>query len=395
MPISKKVKESMARASWIRRMFEQGIALKKEFGEEAVLDFSLGNPVTEPPEEFFAELGRLAQERTKGAHRYMPNTGFAQAREAVAKQLSEETGIPLEPDGVIMTCGAAGGLNVAIKTIADAGDEILILAPYFAEYLFYAENFGVRPVIVETDENFDPDLAAMERAITPKTRGLIINSPNNPTGKVYSADFYEALNHLLLRKEKETGRPLYVLADDPYSKLVYDGLKVPRAISFVKNCMGITSHSKDLSIPGERIGYMAISPHCADGKELINGAAFCNRTLGFVNAPALIQRIVPPLQSLAVDVSHYQAKRDLLYNALTEIGYEMVKPGGAFYLFPKSPIPDDVRFVRMLQEKKVLTVPGTGFGRPGHFRIAFCVGDEVVRRSISLFGEVYEEAKGL
>lgn len=390
MPISEKVKENMSRASWIRRMFEEGIALKKQFGEKEVLDFSLGNPVEEPPEAFFDELRRLAQERPRGAHRYMANAGFQETRSAVAAQLAKETGIAFSPEELLMTCGAAGALNVAIKTIADAGDEIIVLAPYFAEYLFYTENFGVKPVIVETDENFEPDPDAIAAAITPRTRGLIVNSPNNPTGKVYSAEFYRALDGLLLQKEKETGRPIYVLADDPYSKLVYDGEKAPRALSLVKNCIGISSHSKDLSLPGERIGYLAVSPRCADAKELINGAAFCNRTLGFVNAPALIQRLVAPLQSCPAAVSRYQAKRDLLYNALREIGYKMIKPGGAFYFFPQSPIPDDVRFVQLLQERKVLTVPGTGFGRPGHFRIAYCVEEDTVKRSLSRFAEAYD-----
>ncbi len=394
MPISQKVKESITRASWIRKMFEEGILLKKTFGEEEVLDFSLGNPTMEPPEEFFAELERLAGQKKNGRHRYMPNAGFSEVREAVAKQISLESGVAFTPQCVIMSCGAAGGLNVAIKTIADPGDEILILAPFFAEYLFYAENHGIRPVIVETDENFDPDLDAIERSITPKTRGIILNSPNNPTGKVYGESFYQSLNELLIQKEKETGQPIYVLADDPYHKLAYDGLKPPPAPKFIKNCLRITSHSKDLSIPGERIGYLAISPNCEDFQEIVDGATFCNRTLGFVNAPALAQRLVAGLQSLSVDIADYQFKRDLLYNALKETGYEVQKPCGAFYLFPKAPLSDDLHFVKILQEKKVLTVPGTGFGRPGYFRIAYCVSEKVIQRSLDRFKDAFDEVAG-
>ncbi len=381
----------MEKASWIRKMFEEGILLKREYGEEEVLDFSLGNPLMEPPGEFFTELASLGREKKKGLHRYMPNAGFFEVREAIANQLAKDTKIPFTPDCIVMTCGAAGGLNVTIKTIADPGDEIIILAPYFAEYLFYVENHGARPVIVETDENFDPDIKAIEKAFTQKTRAIITNSPNNPTGRVYGEGFYRSLNDLLIKKEKETGKPLYLLADDPYSKLVYDGYDLPNVFQLVKNCIRITSHSKDLSIPGERIGYIAFHPHCDGLKELIDGAVFCNRTLGFVNAPAIAQRIVKNLQSLSVDVKGYERKRDLLYAALKETGYELSKPEGAFYLFPKSPIIDDIRFVKILQKNKVLTVPGTGFGRPGYFRIAYCVSESTIKKSVSRFQEAFKE----
>lgn len=394
MPVSNRVKQNMERASWIRKMFEEGVSLKEKFGQDRVYDFSLGNPDTEPPEEFFAELEGLVKARAKGAHRYMPNTGFKEVRDSVAGELADETGLPFTADHVVMTCGAAGGMNVAIKTIADPGDEIIILAPYFAEYLFYADNHGVAPVIVETDDNFDPDMDAIRKAFTEKTRAVIINSPNNPTGRVYAEAALKGLNDLLLEKEKVYGRPIYVVSDDPYTKLVYDEQKAPRAFAFVKNCIGVTSHSKDLSIPGERIGCLAVSPHCDDVKGLIDGAVFCNRTLGFVNAPALAQRAVTRLQTLCVNVRDYQAKRDFLYNALTQIGYEVMKPGGAFYLFPKSPIPDDVSFVKALQEKRILTVPGTGFGRPGYFRIAYCVAFETIEKSVEGFREAFGEAKG-
>lgn len=392
MHISLKVKQNLEKASWIRKMFEEGLLMKKEFGVENVLDFSLGNPLMEPPDEFFEQLGRMAKERAKGLHRYMPNTGFVEARQAVASQLSLETELPFTASHIVMTCGAAGGLNVAIKTIVDPGDEILLLAPYFAEYLFYVENHGARPVVVETDESFLPDVGAIEKALTPKTRAIIVNSPNNPTGRVYGETFYRDLGNLLKKKEGETGRTIYLLADDPYQKLVYDGLKQPRAFKFVPNCISLTSHSKDLSIPGERIGHMAVSPLCVGAVEIIEGAAFCNRTLGFVNAPALAQRLVMGLQSLAVGVKDYELKRDLFYNSLKEIGYEIHKPEGAFYLFPKSPIPDDVSFVKILQRKKVLTVPGSGFGRPGYFRIAYCVTDDTIRRAVDRFGEAREDA---
>lgn len=392
MYISLKVKENLEKASWVRKMFEEGIRMKKEFGEGEVLDFSLGNPLMEPPDEFFEHLERIAGERKKGQHRYMPNAGFMETRQAVADQLSLETGLPFTPDHIIMVCGAAGGLNVAIKTIIDPGDEVIILAPYFVEYLFYLENHGARPVIAETGEDFLPDMEAIENALTHRTRAIIVNSPNNPTGRVYGEAFYRDLRDLLQKRERETGRPIYLLADEPYQRLVYEGIKPPRAFQYVPNCISVTSHSKDLSIPGERIGYMAVSPHCAGASEIIDGAAFCNRTLGFVNAPALAQRIVAGLQSLSVDVKDYEMKRDLLYGALKGIGYEIHKPEGAFYLFPKSPIPDDVQFVKILQREKVLTVPGSGFGRPGYFRIAYCVEEKTIRRSVDSFKKAWEEA---
>lgn len=392
MHISLKVKQNLEKASWIRKMFEEGLLMKKEFGEENVLDFSLGNPLIEPPEELFEQLGRMAKERGKGLHRYMPNTGFTEARQAVANRLSLETELPFTTSHIVMTCGAAGGLNVAIKTIADPGDEILLLAPYFAEYLFYAENHGAVPVIVETDEEFLPDVGTIEKSLTPKTRAIIVNSPNNPTGRIYGEAFYRDLGNLLKKSEEKNGRTIYLLTDDPYQKLVYDGLKPPSAFKFVPNCISITSHSKDLSIPGERIGHLAVSPLCAGAVEIIDGAAFCNRTLGFVNAPALAQRLVMGLQSLAIEVKDYEFKRNLFYNSLKEIGYEIHKPEGAFYLFPKSPLPDDVFFVKILQQKKILTVPGSGFGRPGYFRIAYCVKDDTIRSALERFGEAWEEA---
>jgi len=324
----------------------------------------------------------------------MPNAGFPEVREAVAGRIRDETGLPFTGDHVIMTCGAAGAINVAVKTIADPGDEIIVLAPFFAEYLFYVENHGARPVVVETDENFYPDLEAIARAVTPGTRGIIVNSPNNPTGRVYDAAFYRALQDLLSDREKITGRSIYLLADDPYFRLVYDGREPQRAFPFFSNCIGISSHSKDLSIPGERIGYLAVSPACANRRELIRGMTFCNRTLGFVNAPALAQRIVASLQSLSVNIGEYQRKRDQLYQAMTKIGYAVRKPEGAFYLFPKSPIPDDIRFVEILQEKRALTVPGSGFGRPGYFRIAYCVADETIQKALPRLKEAYDEALG-
>ncbi len=382
MAIAAKVKECIERSSWIRKMFEEGARLRRIHGDANVFDFTLGNPSMEPPEAFRQALREIALNPLPGMHRYMNNAGYDETRAAVAEALSHHSGLAVEGRHVVMTCGAGGALNVVLKTILNPGDEVLILAPYFVEYKFYVDNHGGTTREVWTDrKTFQLDIPAIEEAIGPATRALIVNSPNNPTGVVYPREDLAALGEMLSRKEKELGRQITVISDEPYARLAFDGAEVPAIFSCVRNSVVVTSHSKDLGLPGERIGYLATNPRMDDVDLFIEGAVFCNRVLGFVNAPALMQRLVAGLQHASVDIAAYQRKRDLLYDHLSALGFEMVKPGGGFYLFPRSPLPDDVDFVRKAQQHNILLVPGSGFGAPGYFRIAYCVEDGVIRRS--------------
>jgi len=383
MAIANKIAGYISRSSWIRKMFEEGERLRQEFGAEHVYDFTLGNPDVEPPEAFHAALRQLANNPLPGMHRYMNNAGYPETRAAVVGKLAADSGLAVTAEHVIMTCGAGGALNVVLKTILNPGEEVIILAPYFVEYKFYIDNHGGVPVEVWTNrETFRLDLAAIEAAITTKTRAIIVNSPNNPTGVIYTAEELAALGELVKNAQGRTGHQVYVISDEPYARLSYDGVKVPNIFPLIESSVMVTSHSKDLALPGERIGYLAVNPRMATAMQFIEGAVFCNRTLGFVNAPALMQRLVAGLQDASVDSGAYQAKRDLLYSNLTGLGFTMVKPDGAFYLFPKSPFADDVEFVKLAQKHHILLVPGSGFGAPGYFRIAYCVDTAMIERSL-------------
>ena len=390
MAVSNKVKGFMEQGSWIRKMFEEGISLKQQFGEENVFDLSLGNPIMEPPQEFFDELRRVAENPIAGLHRYMPNAGFVETRDAVAAQLREETGQDFTANEIIMCCGAGGGLNVILKTLLDPGDEVVIFAPYFVEYFFYADNHGGACKVVPPNDDFLPDLDAFENAIVENTKIVLLNSPNNPSGVLYRAELLAQLGEIIQRKEKEFGSEIFLVSDEPYRKILFDGLEYPHIFDHHVRSIVATSHSKDLALPGERIGFVAVHPDYDDKTELMDGLVFCNRTLGFVNAPALIQHIVKNLQSVTIDVQQYQDKRDFMYQNLTEIGYEMPMPQGAFYMFPKSPIEDDVEFTAELQKSNVLVVPGRGFGSPGHFRLSYCVTDETLAGSLEGFRIAFE-----
>ena len=390
MAVSNKVKGFMEQGSWIRKMFEEGISLKQQFGEENVFDLSLGNPIMEPPQEFFDELRRVAENPIAGLHRYMPNAGFVETRDAVATQLREETGQDFTANEIIMCCGAGGALNVILKTLLDPGDGVVIFAPYFVEYIFYADNHGGACKVVPPNDDFLPDLDAFENAIVEDTKIVLLNSPNNPSGVLYSAELLAQLGEIIQRKEKEFGSEIFLVSDEPYRKILFDGLEYPHIFDHHVRSIVATSHSKDLALPGERIGFVAVHPDYDDKTELMDGLVFCNRTLGFVNAPALIQHIVKNLQSVTIDVQQYQDKRDFMYQNLTEIGYEMPMPQGAFYMFPKSPIEDDVEFTAELQKSNVLVVPGRGFGSPGHFRLSYCVTDETLAGSLEGFRIAFE-----
>ena len=380
----------MENSSWIRKMFEEGIRLKKEFGEENVFDLSLGNPVIEPPQKVQDALVQAAKDTSPGLHRYMPNAGFQDVREAISKTLSEECKVTLSANDLVMVCGAAGGLNITLKTLLDSGDEVLIFAPYFVEYLFYADNHGGKVVSVKTHDDFTLNFDGLKNALNEKTKAVIINSPNNPTGVVYSREELKQLAKILKKHSDKSGRPVYLISDDPYKKITFDGVEATNILELYENSIYITSHSKDIALPGERIGFVAVHPKCEDADNLMAGLIFSNRVLGFVNAPALIQRVLKNVQGVTVNVEQYRKKRDFLYAELVRIGYEVVKPQGAFYFFPKSPIEDEVEFVSKLAENKVLVVPGRGFGCPGYFRISYCLPDSVIEGSITGFESAFQ-----
>jgi aspartate aminotransferase len=374
-------------------MFEEGARLKAEHGAENVFDFSLGNPNLEPPEKFRKVLKNTVMSLAGTDHGYMPNTGYPHVRKSVAEYLCEEEQVPISENDVIMTCGAAGALNVILKAILDPGDEVITPAPYFVEYQFYADNHGGILKTVSTKADFSLDIDAIHAAITEKTKAVLINSPNNPTGQVYSKESLDELGSLLKEKGKHLNRTLYLISDEPYRKIVYDGYTVPSIFKSYNESIIATSYSKDISIPGERIGYLVVHPEASFKEELIGGMALANRILGFVNAPGLMQRVVASLQGSRVDISAYARKRDMLCNGLAQCGYDFVEPPGAFYLFPKTPIPDDVTFVKELQKELILTVPGSGFGGPGHFRIAFCVDDLTIKNAMLGFKRTMEKYK--
>jgi aspartate aminotransferase len=374
-------------------MFEEGARLKKEFGEANVFDFSLGNPDPPPPEGTIAALEDLVANPPPGIHGYMNNAGYADVRAKIAERLAGKSGVPLTQENIVMTCGAGGGLNVVLKALLDPGDEVIIFSPFFVEYKFYTENHGGRIVVVPTEEgSFLPDLDALERGISPRTKAVILNTPNNPTGVVYPAELLAGMEDVLQKKGREYGRVIYLVSDEPYRDIVYDGVEAPEVLRIFQNALVGYSFSKSLSLPGERIGYVAASSRIEDCATLCEALAFTNRTLGFVNAPSLFQRLVGRSLDAKVDVGIYRERRDLLYGHLVKLGFSCVKPGGAFYLFPKSPLPDTAAFKQMALKHKIILVPGNGFGCPGYFRLAYCVGIETIKNSLQAFTALAKEA---
>ncbi|OQY12562.1 MAG: aspartate aminotransferase [Desulfobacteraceae bacterium 4572_19] len=367
MTISKKVEQIISKSSWIRKMFEEGARLKAEHGKDNVFDFSIGNPNLQPPDEFQEALEKTAMHKIHGRHSYMPNAGLPDVREKIAE---------------------FGALNVIFKTIINPGDEIICPSPFFVEYTFYADNHGGVLKTVPTNSDFTLNLESIEEAIGDKTKAVLINSPNNPTGQIYSAESLKKLGDLLEKKSRELNRCIYLISDEPYRKIIFDDVTVPSIFKAYKESIVITSYSKDLSIPGERIGFLAVNPACTHKTAILSGAALSNRILGFVNAPALMQRVLAKVQGFKVDIGQYKRKRDLFCKGLAECGYEFLTPPGAFYLFPKCPISDDVKFVRALQEELILAVPGSGFGGPGYFRLAFCVEDQSIIDAMPGFAKV-------
>jgi aspartate aminotransferase len=390
MAISDNIAERMARGAWIRQMFEEGAMLIERFGAENVFDLSLGNPVLEPPIEFSQELKRIVDSSVPGMHKYMLNIGYEETRASVASQLLKETGIQFTSNEIIMSCGAAGALNVILKTILNHGDEVIVFVPFFAEYDNYINSHNGILKLLPTDDKFIPRLDTLDSEITKKTKAIIINSPNNPTGVVYDTAFLKQLGDILQRKEKQYNTQIYLISDEAYKRIIYDGLTFPPVITCHPNTIIAASHSKDLSLPGERIGYIAVHPECAPHDELLAGVNFCTRVL-YVNAPALMQLAIRNLQYLSVSTDEYQKKRDFIYNNLVNMGYSVIKPQGAFYLFPKSLVEDDVAFVKELIQYNVITVPGRGFGTPGYFRIAYSVDDRTLEGSLDGFRKIAEK----
>lgn len=393
MSASKKIQTAIKQASWIRKMFEEGASRKAIYGDENVFDFSIGNPNLEPPAEFKMILKDLVEDSHQGQHCYMPNAGYVDTREAVAAYLTGSSSQSFSHNDIVMTTGAGGALNIILKTILDRDDEVIIPAPCFMEYKFYVDNHQGIPKFVTSKPDFSLDIDAIKEAINEKTKAVLINSPNNPTGKVFSREELDSLASLLTEHSEKRGDAIYLVADDPYKKIVFDGIVVPSIFDVYKSSFTATSFSKDLSLPGERIGYAALNP-AMDDRELISaGLVLSNRILGFVNAPALMQRAVNSLLDVSIDIGAYQKKRDMLCDGLAALGYEFVKPQGAFYLFPNSPIPDDVEFVSALKDENILTVPGSGCGGPGHFRIAYCVSDETIINSMPGFERAINKFK--
>jgi len=389
MSIGKTIAEQMEHASWIRRMFEIGARLKRERGEENVFDFTLGNPDGEPPEEVISALRHVVELNRPRSHAYMPNAGFTAVREVIARQLSRLTGLAYTADHILMTVGASGAINVVLKSLLDPGDEVIILVPFFPEYQFYIENHAGRMVLVETDDAFQADLGRIAAAITPRTKAIILNSPNSPTGAVYSAEFLLGLEGLI----SSLDHPVTLIADEPYKALIFDGLTLPVVPSLIRRTVVTYSWSKALAIPGERIGYLALSPLLPELNALRDACTFANRILGFINAPAVWQWVMVETADLQIDPRPYQEKRDLLWDGLTRMGYEVTKPQGTFYMFPKAPVADDLGFVRSLMDEGILAVPGSGFGRSGYIRLSLTIPIDSIERSLPGFERALHKLK--
>jgi aspartate aminotransferase len=389
--VAKKMRAFAENSSWIRKMFEEGAKMKAEFGADKVFDFSIGNPDVPPPAKFYTVLRELAQNDQPGIHGYMPNAGYPFVREALAKRLGPEQGVDLQANDILMTCGAAGGLNVIFKALLDPGDEVIIFSPFFVEYKFYIDNHGGVAKVVPTDKDFNLDLQAVEAALSEKTKIVLINSPNNPTGQIYSAQALAQLGQLLDSAGKRFGTTMYLVSDEPYRNIVFDGHQVPPLMPATTNAILASSYSKELSLPGERIGYLVVHPEMADKEAVIGALTLANRILGFVNAPALMQRAVMQLQDVSADNGIYARRLEVFCKVLDEAGMTYVRPKGAFYLFPQTPI-DDVEFCKLLAEQKILAVPGRGFGLPGYIRLAFCVDEKVIAGSAEGFKQAMARA---
>lgn len=395
--ISKKMKVLVDNSSIIRAMFEEGKRLSSIYGEENVFDYSIGNPNVEPPQEVKnAIIDIISNESPNLVHGYMNNSGYEDVREDIAEFINKKNATSLTKENIVMTCGAAGGLNIILKTILNPDDEVIVIAPYFGEYLNYVSNFDGKLVVVNSEEKtFEPDIKQLEKAINEKTKAIIINTPNNPTGVIYSEESLIKMADLLEKKQKEYETSIFLISDEPYKELVYDGAKVPFILKYYKNSFIGYSYSKSLSLPGERIGYTVVNTEMDSFEDVISSLNVANRILGFVNAPSLFQRVIAKTLGAEVDVNIYKRNRDLLYNHLISLGFECVKPEGAFYLFPKALIEDDKEFAVMAKKYNLLIVPGSSFGCPGYFRLSYCISYEKIEKSLEAFTKLANEVKDL
>ena len=393
--ISNKMQELVASSSVIRAMFEEGKRLSALYGPENVYDFSLGNPNVVPPDSVKTSIVRIVEEENPTVlHGYMNNSGYEDVRQCIASSLNSQHGGTLDASHIVMTCGAAGGLNILLKTLLNPEDEVIVFAPFFGEYRHYVSNFNGKIVVIPANPpSFQPNFDALTQAITPCTKAVIINTPNNPTGIIYSHETLTTLSELLNQKQHELGTSIYLISDEPYRELVYDGVPVPYILDYYKNAFIGYSYSKSLSLPGERIGYIVVHPEIDALSDVLNALNVANRILGFVNAPSLFQKVIADCIHAEVDVAIYKRNRDLLFNHLTTLGFECVEPQGAFYLFPKALIADDKAFCEVAKTLNLLLVPGSSFGCPGYVRLAYCTSYEMIERSLPAFTKLVEYFK--
>ena len=393
--ISKKMQEQVKGDAVVKAMFEEGKKLRELHGADDVHDFSLGNPNTPPPQEINQIIRDILEnEKPMQLHGYMSNAGYEEVRNAIAGSINKKFDTKFNSQNIVMTTGAAGGLNVIFKTLLDPDDEVVVFAPYFGEYRVYVDNYGGKLVVVPPDmTGFQLNLEEVEQKLTERTKAVIMNSPNNPTGVVYSEDTIKSLAKILEKAQKTFGTTIYLISDEPYREVVYDNAYVPYVTKYYKNTVISYSYSKSLSLPGQRIGYLVIPGEAADFENIADAAAIANRTMGFMNAPSLMQKTVAECTDINIDMSGYNKNRETLYNGLTEAGYECVKPQGAFYLFVKSPIEDDRKFCEMAKKYNILMVPGTFYACPGYVRIAYCVAHETIVNALPKFGKLINEVK--
>ena len=391
--IAEKMRPLVENNSAIRAMFEEGKRLAAIYGPENVYDFSLGNPNVPAPEAVNRAITDIvAEEASTKVHGYMSNAGFEDVRDTVAQSLNRRFGTQFHLENILMTVGAASGMNVILKTVLDPGDEVIVFAPYFMEYGSYVRNYdGVLVTVSPDTSSFQPNISELKEKITRRTKAVIINTPNNPTGVVYSSETLEQIAAVMKAKEEEYRTSIVLISDEPYRELAYDGVEVPYVTPFYHNTVVCYSYSKSLSLPGERIGYLVIPDELEDSKAVIAAATIANRVLGCVNAPSLMQRVIMRCIDEKVNVEAYDRNRNLLYNGLTGFGFECIRPEGAFYLFVKSPEADDRAFSEVCKKHRLLVVPGTSFACPGYVRISYCVSYEQIERSLPAFEAVAGE----
>lgn len=391
--IAKRMVNLVEKNSVIREMFEEGKKLADIYGPENVYDFSLGNPSVPAPEQVKESIKKIVDtEDPLVIHGYMNNAGFEDVRDAISKSINKKYGTNFTQNNIIMTVGAASGLNIIFKSILNPDEEVLTFAPYFVEYNSYVEGYnGVLKIVSPNLEIFEPNLKELEDKITPKTRALIINTPNNPTGVIYSEETIKKIAEILEKKQKEYNTQIFLVSDEPYRELAYDGIEVPYVTKYYKNTFVVYSFSKSLSLPGERIGYVVVPSEMDDSENIITAITIANRVIGSVNAPSLFQKVVMNCLDIAPDLETYDRNRNLLYNELKSYGFECIKPQGAFYLFVKSPIEDEKEFCNIAKKYNILFVPGSSFACPGYVRIAYCVSTDMIKRSLPKFKLLAEE----